>query len=361
MKPTYLIISILLQLAFASCIRNEAPNAEADILTCTVPGVMMTTSPIILNEDVTILVEPGTDISQLAPEFTLTPGASIQPASGTVRDFDIPQKYTVTAADGIWKKVYTVSVIDSELGTLYNFEDTLPGQKYYIFVEKNNGRVVMQWASGNAGYALTGVAKTADEYPTFQSAKGLHGKCLSLVTRSTGFFGEMVGMPIAAGNLFIGSFDVLSAMSKPLEATRFGLPFYHVPTYLAGSYQYRSGSPFTEGGKPVPGKKDICDIYAIFYETDERVKTLDGTNAFTSPNLISVARIGNAKETDGWTEFHIPFVPRPGKFIDKDKLLAGKYNISIVFSSSLEGDRFNGAIGSTLLVDEVELLYHPVE
>ncbi len=28
----------------------------------------------------------------------------------------------------------------------------------------------MEWASGNAGYAMTGVAKTADDYPTFQIA-----------------------------------------------------------------------------------------------------------------------------------------------------------------------------------------------
>jgi hypothetical protein len=34
-----------------------------------------------------------------------------------------------------------------------------------------------------------------------------------------------------------------------------------------------------------------------------------------------------------------------------------KYNISIVFTSSLEGDHFNGAIGSTLLIDEAELIY----
>lgn len=25
----------------------------------------------------------------------------------------------------------------------------------------------MEWASGNAGYAMTGVPKTADDYPTF--------------------------------------------------------------------------------------------------------------------------------------------------------------------------------------------------
>lgn len=111
----------------------------------------------------------------------------------------------------------------------------------------------MEWASGNAGYAMTGVAKTADDYPTFQITDGKAGKCLSLVTRSTGFFGQIAGMPIAAGNLFIGSFDVSNAMSNPLKATKFGLPFRHVPTYLAGYYKYKAGDQFTEGGKPVMG------------------------------------------------------------------------------------------------------------
>ena len=36
-----------------------------------------------------------------------------------------------------------------------------------------------------------------------------------------------------------------------------------------------------------------------------------------------------------------------------EKLRDGKYNVSIVFTSSLEGAYFNGAIGSTLLIDEV--------
>ena len=215
----------------------------------------------------------------------------------------------------------------------------------------------MEWASGYAGYAMTGVPKTADDYPTFQFANGKTGKCLSLVTRSTGFFGSIMGMPIAAGNLFIGSFDVGNAMSNPLKATKFGLPFRHVPTYLAGYYKYKAGDQFTEGGKPVSGKRDICDIYAIMYETSESVPTLDGTNAFTSPNLVSIARIDDAKETDEWTYFKLPFHMLSGKYIDKEKLTAGKYNVAIVFTSSLEGDHFNGAIGSTLLIDEVELIY----
>ena len=214
MKAKHGILYLLLAIFSSSCIREEAPNAEADILSCRLPGVVMTTSPIITNNSINIFVGPGTDISSLAPEFTLTPGATIDPPSGTARDFHSPQQYTVTAADGFWKKKYTVSVIDTELATIYNFEDTLGGQKYYIFVEREGEKVVMEWASGNAGYAMTGVPKTADDYPTFQFANGKTGKCLSLVTRSTGFFGSIMGMPIAAGNLFIGSFDVGNAMSN---------------------------------------------------------------------------------------------------------------------------------------------------
>lgn len=358
MKAKHVIFYLLLVIISSSCIRDEAPNAEADILSCKLLEVVMTTHPIINNNSVTLFVGPETDISELAPEFTLTPGATISPQSGTVRNFNSPQKYTVTAADGVWKKTYTVSVIDTELATNYHFEDTLGGKKYYIFVEREGDKVVMEWASGNAGYALTGVPKTADDYPTFQITDGKEGKCLSLVTRSTGFFGQLMGMPIAAGNLFIGSFDVGNAMSNPLQATKFGLPFRYVPTYLAGYYKYKAGDKFTEGENTVEGKRDICDIYAIMYETSESVSTLDGSNAFTSPNLVSMARIDNAKETDEWTYFKLPFTTLPGKFIDKEKLKDGKYNVAIVFTSSLEGAYFNGAIGSTLLIDEVELIYH---
>ncbi|GID54359.1 family 43 glycosylhydrolase [Actinoplanes couchii] len=48
-------------------------------------------------------VKPGTDVTKLAPSFTLAKGATITPASGTVRDFSEPVTYTVTGADGTTK------------------------------------------------------------------------------------------------------------------------------------------------------------------------------------------------------------------------------------------------------------------
>ena len=56
------------------------------------------------------MVKADTDLSKQSPEFTLTPGATISPASGTTRDFSEPQYYTVTSEDGIWKKRYEVNL-----------------------------------------------------------------------------------------------------------------------------------------------------------------------------------------------------------------------------------------------------------
>lgn len=81
----------------------------------------------------------------------------------------------------------------------------------------------MTWASGNAGFAFTGVKATAEEYPTSQSTNGVEGKCLKLTTCETGYWGSLLGMPIAAGNLFLGSFEVRP--TDILRSTKFELHF----------------------------------------------------------------------------------------------------------------------------------------
>lgn len=97
------------------------------------------------------------------------------------------------------------------------------------------------WASGNPGFALTGVASSPKEFPTISVDEGYQGKGLKLVTKSTGLFGETVKMPIAAGNLFIGSFDVGNAMKEPLKATLFGLPFGKKPLNSKGVMYIKEG------------------------------------------------------------------------------------------------------------------------
>lgn len=366
MRIAYLITWLLLSITLTSCIQDEAPNAEADILTCIVPADILKRDPVIENNKVTLMVKTDIDLTHQAPEFTLTPGATISPASGTERDFTTPQYYTVTSQDGNWKKEYQVAYLIAGISTEYHFEDVdsvvSNTYTYDVFYDvATNERI--DWASGNSGFAITGVGtKDPASFPTSSLEDGKVGKAVKLETKSTGDFGEKVKMPIAAGNLFMGTFDVLSALTNALKATRLGMPFEHVPTYIKGYYKYKAGDVFQANGKPVENKKDIWDVYAIFYEVTDKVPYLDGTiveGNYTHPNLVSVALLDDKdrKETDEWTEFYIPFVMKPGKVIDREKLKSGGYNVSIVFSSSKEGNYFRGAPGSTLLIDEVELIY----
>lgn len=373
MKLKIFTISLLLAgAACVSCIREEALNTEADIESCTLANGLLNRDPVIENEKVTLYLKKTADLSDLAPEFTLTPGATISPASGTKLNFSSPQYYEVTSEDGQWKKQYKVEATTTyNIPTLFQFEKvrttkTAKGE-YQIFYETDNsGKETIVWASGNSGYALTGAGSGADTYPTYQSNIGYRNKCLALTTRKTGKYGADMNMPIAAGNLFLGTFEVLNALTNPLKATKFGIPTDAVPSRIQGYYKYKAGETFYELDKsrpdklkPIPDKTDIFNIYAVFYESTEDMKTLDGTNALAedNPNILAVARITDAKETDEWTEFDLPFVFRPGKSVDPVKLDEGRYNLAIVFSSSIDGDRFSGAPGSTLCVDEVTMEY----
>lgn len=360
MRLKNLIAYLFLGFVATSCIQDEAPNAEADIESCTVPGDVLNRDPIVGNEQVVLPLKKGADITKLAPEFTITEGATIYPNSGTIQDFTTSKKYIVTSEDGKWKKEYEVNAIFSGLPTTYHFEEAIPYKDksgntiYYNFRETDAIGNALNWTNANEGFNYTGVKAEPDDYPTSPAPNGVKGNCIKLTTKSTGSLGAMLKMYIAAGNLFMGSFSIV--IPEVVKATKFGVPFTHIPTSIKGYYKYKAGTEFTVDGKPVTGRKDICDIYGVFYDTENNV-TLDGTNIFTSPNIISIARISNAKETDQWIEFNLPFITQPGKTINPQKLEDGKYNVTIVFSSSIKGDLFEGAVGSTLYIDEVELLY----
>ncbi|MER5514350.1 family 43 glycosylhydrolase [Streptomyces sp. NPDC002763] len=59
---------------------------------------------------ITLPMREGTDLTALAPEFTLAHGAAISPASGSVRDFSEPVTYEVTGSDGT-RRTWTVSAL----------------------------------------------------------------------------------------------------------------------------------------------------------------------------------------------------------------------------------------------------------
>lgn len=361
MKVLKIFTIAALLLILQSCIKNEAPNAEADILTCEVDGNILIRKPMIQNTEIKLYVNAWDDVTNLSPRFTLTQGATISPTSGTTRDFSTPQTYVVTSEDGKWQKTYKVSFLsNNNIIAQYSFENARTSKGYYVFYDSSVSGQEMDWSSGNAGFKLTnfwGTIPLAD-YPTTQSDEGYKGKCVKLTTRSTGSLGAAFGKPIAAGNLFTGEFDTGPSFSNPLKTTRFGTAFNKKPLAISGYYKYKAGNKFTDkDNKEVANQKDNFDIYAVFYETSDTVQYLDGSNIKTHPNIVMIAQIDNRKETDEWTPFTITFKAKDGKNIDPEKLKNNKYNLAIVMSSSEGGAEFLGAVGSTLYIDEMQLYY----
>lgn len=408
---TTAIVAATLSVSITSCIADEALNTECDILTCTLPEGVLMSSPTITNDRVTLMALPDADISKLAPEFTITEGATITPASGSLQDFLNAENhtvvYTVTSQDGAWHKDYRVEVIQRETTSEYKFNkvELDATKKYSIFNEADDeGNNLMTWASGNPGFIMCGMAdkeaKAAygndykshiwEFFPTIavypegteqivdeksgvtyfmKDGKYAQPEYIRLVTRSTGAFGSRIKMPIAAGNIFQGWFDLSYATSRPREATQFGEPFRYKPLSLSGTYRFTPGEVFTNSdGKEVPDRQDIFSIYAIFFKSDADTEFIDSNvhyNDFQHPNMVALANLTDCRVTglgdDAWVDFKIPFVYYDGVTIDYEALAKGQYKIGIVIASSAEGDYFRGAVGSTLDVKNIRVIHEKTE
>lgn len=371
MKIKSVIAGIMLCLAVTSCIQNEALNVEAAIDGCS--GSDIQQCLIDPNEfTVQLYASRAADPSKININFNLPAGASIVPVQRFTEDGintynfkdENPRLFKVTSEDGAFSATYTIRLWQTEMPFTYDFETLSSDNPYHKFTEDNpsSDTIIrrLELASGNPGFELTKMAKAPDGYPTVQVNGGVDGgKCVKLETKDTGSFGSMVKMYIAAGNLFIGSFEVGQALSgNAMKATHFGFPFFYYPLRLEGWYKYKAGPTFSSKGKPVEGRKDECDIYGVLYETDDNVQFLDGSTSLNSPNIVALARnIKELPETDIWKQFNFKFEPQNGKSIDPDKLGKGIYKLAIVFSSSVDGAKFEGAVGSTLYIDKVTIAH----
>lgn len=216
---------------FTSCIKDEPLNAECDIVSVQSEWLeahktLFRGEPIVKNNSVSFTLLDNVDRTALNPVFVLTEGARIAAevdgktveANGITRDFSMPQIYTVYSQDGNWNKHYTVSFSPVKPLNLLSFENFKldPSGRYYEWfeVDKNDATTPQRdyWASGNSAYAVTGMAKNPQEYPTAPANNGVEGFAVKLSTSDAGEHGLKIKMPIAAGNLFLGSFNSTQAM-----------------------------------------------------------------------------------------------------------------------------------------------------
>lgn len=371
------LLIIIISSSLTSCFKDEPLNAECDIEKAWVhsdnpdetffnPTDTLITVAYRVNE-IKFEVRPKSDLTAMAPIFQITEGATIEPASGSVHDFSNgPVTYTVTSEDGKWSRTYSVSfekrkseVHVSEIK--FDFEnykiDDEYGKFHVWYDTDSDGKETYLWATGNPGFRFAfPLMKDPEAYPTVPLEDGFDGHGVKLETRSTGMFGVMNKKRIAAGNLFYGFFDTQYVLTEPMKSTNFGRPFDKKPIKLTGYYNYTPGEKYQDKDGNFIEQTDQGAIYSVLYRNHDEAGNavmLYGDDVLTSRYVVAVARMADVTATDGWTPFELDYAY--GSEIDAEQLGNFGYNLAIVFSSSYEGDKFEGAIGSTLLIDKVRV------
>lgn len=107
-------------------------------------------------------------------------------------------------------------------------------------------------------------------------------------------------------------------------------------------------------------KTDEFAISIVLYETEEYdtenwSDCLTGVadaenNIYKSSRIAAIGQITGGAQAD-WKSFELPLEWKKEYSADK------KYRMTIACSSSKDGDKFWGAPGSTLIVDDFELIY----
>ena len=202
------------------------------------------------------------------------------------------------------------------------------------------------WDTANKGSSALKIFPTTPE-----ESNVILGKAARLESKKVALVG------LAAGNIYTGKFiEAVMNPTKPGAKLDWGIPFGSRPLALKGNYMYKpvaidqAKAPYTD----MKGKTDIGQIQIMLTDWDEpfRISTASGefVNVNTDEHIIGYGTM-DLNETSGYQEFTINVDYR-------DRTRTPKY-IVIVASASKYGDYFTGGVGSTLYLDEFELVYDP--
>lgn len=328
-----------------------------------------------------------------------TPGATLDASrfepftNGTKVDFSQGIRvFRIVSEDKAWNRDYYVRIMPRKAtgGDLFfdfnTYElDPANSQKFYIWpVTDENARnslfqTSIYWCNGNPGFKLSKSSAKPDEYPSVPAlGEGPDGSdCVLMTTRDTGSFGIMVGLRMAPGSMFNGSFDVANALKNALKATLFGAPFNHKPVRMSFDAKFVPGPNYQDkDGTKVEGLVDEPDAYICFFRnTDAQGNpvVIDGNDVLTNPNIIGMARLphnyseqinvhgnhdlpGNAPIHSLGAEWkHVVLDLQYTQDVDPTVLANMGYSMYIGFSSSWQGGFFEGALDSRYWIDNLRV------
>ncbi len=279
----------------------------------------------------------------LNPVVTVSPGATVTPSSGSVVVLDDPEdfvKYTITAQDGLGSEEYFFTIRDNQIPNA-GFENWFEeiGMNAQPFLQPGKYLESTVWATTNLGtsiYSIYGTTPVKDGENTMAKIESV----------------ETVAIPLVAGAMYLGKFDLDEAIKDPANpgaAAKLGIPFYARPTAVQFKYSFKSGDQMIQAELKDPGNlfggfdiselegKDKFGIKAILEKREGDMLT-----------VIAEAIYESDMDVETMTEMKLEL-----EYLSDDD----PTHFHISFSPSVDGGMFKGAAGSTLIIDELKMIY----
>lgn len=259
--------------------------------------------------------------------------------------------YEYQAMDGEQASSVTCEFTTEEAAQLPNssFESWSGDSPKYIFGSGEE----MFWDSGNQGASTMGGNITLPD-GTYKHSGNYSAKLKS----------KIIVTQFAAGNIFIGKY-LKTEMSgfTGNGVLGFGRPFASRPKALHGYIRYESGVVDKGGDKIESGVNDKGIIYIALtsgdgesYDDGSTWSCIVRTKSqkYFDKNATNIVAYGEQiwdsnTDGDGMIEFTIP--------LDYRKLDEVPNRIVLVAAASQFGDYFQGSSGSTMRLDDIELIY----
>lgn len=250
-------------------------------------------------------------------------------------------RVTVDGVAGSEQSFTTVAPVALENGSMENWSEGQlnSGNKYYI----PNAEGKTFWGTGNSATALYNknvTSKTSDSYSGFAA---------ELKSQNA------LNVKMAAGNLFTGDFERVG-MDGELTL---GRSFSSFPTGLCFYYKYTPASMQTIGSLTVlpselnalVGRPDSCHVYIALTDKQFKILTNSDNRQLFNKNDASIIAYGEFISSDNVSNYQKKQIQ-----LEYRTNRVPQYLI-IVCSSSKYGDYYLAGDGSTLWLDEMELVY----
>ncbi|GGZ84209.1 PCMD domain-containing protein [Algibacter mikhailovii] len=310
------------------------------------------------NDSLQVIVEipSGVDLSTIVlTELVLSSFASADTAIGDTLNLETPQFIVITAEDGTkynWKIKSFIATANPQLDN-YDLNQWYKTSADYF--EPGIDATSTIWGTGNPGTQILNKLATT---PLDLGSSNLAAK---METLDNGKLAGTFGAPISAGSIFTGVFNSDNIdPTNPQAAIEFGTPFIGRPVKVKFKYAYQPGNENKNKDGDLLDYSDACDVYALLeVRSGGKIERL-ATAWFRNEEVQNELTTKELEFTYGALDDSFPDYMKPieGRYVSKDSAsFVLPTHVTFVGSSSYDGANFAGAIGSLLIIDDVEFVY----